>query len=204
MPGRDRGWTINASPFTTTLTTLISACFARYRYLFGNSFEVVLAEDIIRFPRRPPWILGRRTPAHHARTDRRRRRPHHRSLVDFKGSSEDRHVTRHLRNDRAHSGVWGRHTAEPVAHIIIYVGATPAMLGTLMLVDLRLVRTCSPRHAGVGKTDLSCSGPRPGPRPAQVRLVAVVFVGPEGGGGTLMAVRLDQNLHVAYPEERMR
>jgi hypothetical protein len=124
--------------FATALTTVISALFGAVPgSYFGNGFEVFLAENIIRYPEKTTMeysvighlhimqaliavmltlIVGR--------------------WLDFKGVLQKIAMPLIILGTIVlNLGVWGVVTPlEPVAHMIIYVGATPAMLGALMLV----------------------------------------------------------------------
>ena len=134
--------------FATALTTVLSALFGAVPgSSFGNGFETFLAENVIRQVDKTPMqfsiighlhimlaliavmitlIVGR--------------------WMDFKGILQK--ITMPLLilgTVVLNLGVWGVVTPlEPVAHMIIYVGATPAMLGALMLVIFawdKLIRT---------------------------------------------------------------
>jgi hypothetical protein len=134
--------------FATAVTTLISACFGAIPgSYFGNGFEVVLAENIIRYPEKTTLeysvighlhimlaliaimitlIIGR--------------------WLDFKGILHKIAMPLMILGTIVlNLGVWGVVTPlEPVAHMIIYVGATPSMLAALMLVIFgwdKLIRT---------------------------------------------------------------
>jgi hypothetical protein len=124
--------------FATALTTVISALFGAIPgSMFGNGFEAFLAENIIRYPEKSTLeysiighlhimlaliavmitlIIGR--------------------WLDFKGILHKIAMPLIILGTIVlNLGVWGVVTPlEPVAHMIIYVGATPAMLGALMLV----------------------------------------------------------------------
>lgn len=124
--------------FATALTTVISAVFGAVPgSYFGNGFEVFLAENIIRLPEKTTLeysiighlhimlaliaimatlIIGR--------------------WLDFRGTLHKIAMPLIVLGTVVlNLGVWGVVTPlEPVAHMIIYVGATPAMLGALMLV----------------------------------------------------------------------
>ncbi len=124
--------------FATSLTTVISALFGAVPgSYFGNGFEVFLAENIIRLPEKTTMeysvighlhimlaliaimltlIVGR--------------------WMDFKGLLHKIAMPLIILGTIVlNLGVWGVVTPlEPIAHMIIYVGATPAMLGALMLV----------------------------------------------------------------------
>jgi len=121
------------------LTTLISVLFGAVPgSFFGNGFETFLAENIIRYPEKTPMefavighlhimlalicvmitlIIGR--------------------WLDFKGILNKIDMPLMILGDIVLSlGVWCVVTPlEPVAHMIIYVGATPSMLAALMLVS---------------------------------------------------------------------
>lgn len=124
--------------FTTALTSVISAIFGAVPgSFFGNGFEVFLAENVIRLPEKTTLqysiighlhimlaliaimvtlIIGR--------------------WLDFKGILHKIAMPLIILGAIVlNLGVWGVATPlEPIAHMIIYVGATPAMLGALMLV----------------------------------------------------------------------
>ncbi len=127
-----------AAFFATALTTVISALFGAVPgSYFGNGFEVFLAENIIRLPEKTTMeysvighlhimlaliaimitlIIGR--------------------WLGFKGILHKIAMPLIIFGTIIlNLGVWGVVTPlEPIAHMIIYVGATPAMLGALMLV----------------------------------------------------------------------
>jgi hypothetical protein len=124
--------------FAMSVTTLISALFGAIPgSYFGNGFEAFLAENIIRNPDKTTFqfavighlhimlaliaiaitlIIGR--------------------WLDFKGTLHKIAMPLMILGTLIlNLGVWGVVTpAEPVAHMIIYIGATPAMLAALMLV----------------------------------------------------------------------
>lgn len=124
--------------FTAALATVISALFGAVPGAsYGNGFNTVLAENIIRFPDKSVMeysvighlhimlaliavmitlIVGR--------------------WMDFKGILHKIGMPLMIFGTMLLTlGVWGVVTPlEPIAHMIIYVGATPAMLGALMLV----------------------------------------------------------------------
>src|SRR5512139_2825561 len=124
--------------FATALTTVISALFGAIPgSYFGNGFEVFLAENIIRYPEKTTMefsvighlhimlaliaiaitlIVGR--------------------WLNFKGILHRIAMPLMILGTIVlNLGVWGVVTPlEPVAHMIIYVGATPSMLAALMLV----------------------------------------------------------------------
>ncbi|RME89487.1 MAG: hypothetical protein D6770_04365 [Anaerolineae bacterium] len=127
-----------AAFFATSLTTVISAIFGAVPgSYFGNGFEVFLAENIIRLPEKTTMeysiighlhimlallaimitlIIGR--------------------WLDFKGTLHKIAMPLMILGTVVlNLGVWGVVTPlEPIAHMIIYVGATPSMLAALMLV----------------------------------------------------------------------
>jgi len=124
--------------FTMAVTTLISALFGAIPgSYFGNGFEAFLAENIVRIPDKTTLqfavighlhimlaliaiaitlVIGR--------------------WLDFKGILHKIAMPLMILGTLVlNVGVWGVVTpAEPVAHMIIYIGATPAMLAALMLV----------------------------------------------------------------------
>ena len=124
--------------FATALTTILSALFgAAPGAYYGNGFETVLAENIIRLPDKTVMqysvighlhimlaliavmitlIVGR--------------------WMNFRGILHKIAMPLIILGTIVlNLGVWGVVTPlESVAHMIIYVGATPAMLGALMLV----------------------------------------------------------------------
>ena len=134
-----RGFSIERLAFfATAVTTVISAGFGAVPgSYFGNGFEVFLAENILRYPEKTTMeyaiighlhimlaliaimitlILGR--------------------WLDFKGILHKIAMPLIILGTIVlNLGVWGVATPlEPIAHMVIYVGATPAMLGALMLV----------------------------------------------------------------------
>jgi hypothetical protein len=124
--------------FAAALTTVISALFGAIPgSYFGNGFETFLAENIIRYPEKTTLeysvighlhimlaliaimitlIIGR--------------------WLNFKGILQKIGMPLMILGTIVlNLGVWGVVTPlEPVAHMIIYVGATPSMLAALMLV----------------------------------------------------------------------
>jgi hypothetical protein len=126
-----------AAFFTTAVTTVISAIFGAVPgSFFGNGFEVFLAENIIRLPEKTTMeysvighlhimlaliaimitlIIGR--------------------WLDFKGIWHKLAMPLMILGCIVlNLGVWGVVTPlEPIAHMIIYVGATPSMLAALFL-----------------------------------------------------------------------
>jgi hypothetical protein len=123
--------------FATALTTVISALFGAVPgSYFGNGFEVFLAENIIRYPEKTTMeysvighlhimlaliavmltlIVGR--------------------WLNFRGILHKIAMPLMILGTIVlNLGVWGVVTPlEPVAHMIIYVGATPSMLAALLL-----------------------------------------------------------------------
>jgi hypothetical protein len=126
-----------AAFFTTALTTLISVLFGAVPgSYFGNGFQTFLAENIIRLPEKTTMeyavighlhimlalicimitlIIGR--------------------WLDFRGIFHKIAMPLMILGAIVLSiGVWGVVTPlEPVAHMIIYVGATPSMVAALLL-----------------------------------------------------------------------
>ncbi len=126
-----------AAFFTTALTTVISSIFGAVPgSYFGNGFEVFLAENIIRLPEKTTMeysVIG-----------------HLHIMLALIAIMITLIVGRWLNfRGRLHKiamplmilgcivlnlGVWGVVTPlEPIAHMIIYVGATPSMLAALLL-----------------------------------------------------------------------
>ena len=123
--------------FATALTTVISAIFGAVPgSFFGNGFEVFLAENVIRYPEKTVMqysvighlhimlaliaimitlIIGR--------------------WLDFNGILHKFAMPLMILGTIVlNLGVWGVATPlEPIAHMIIYVGATPSMLAALLL-----------------------------------------------------------------------
>jgi len=123
--------------FATAVTTVISALFGAVPgSYFGNGFEVFLAENIIRYPEKSvleysvighlhimlaligimiTLIIGR--------------------WLNFRGLLHKIAMPLMILGTIVlNLGVWGVVTPlEPVAHMIIYVGATPSMLAALFL-----------------------------------------------------------------------
>jgi hypothetical protein len=141
--------------FATALTTVLSALFGAIPgSYFGNGFEVMLAENIIRLPEKTTMeysiighlhimlaliavmitlIVGR--------------------WMNFKGILQKIAMPLIILGTIVlNLGVWGVVTPlEPVAHMIIYVGATPAMLGALMLVIFAWDKLIREGVAGIQK-----------------------------------------------------
>jgi hypothetical protein len=123
--------------FATAVTTVISALFGAVPgSFFGNGFEVFLAENIIRYPEKTTMeysvighlhimlaligimitlIIGR--------------------WLNFRGSLHKFAMPLMILGTIVlNLGVWGVVTPlEPIAHMIIYVGATPSMFAALLL-----------------------------------------------------------------------
>ncbi len=123
--------------FATAVTTVISAFFGAVPgSFFGNGFEVFLAENIIRLPHKSVMeysiighlhimlalisimitlVIGR--------------------WLNFKGAWHKISMPLMILGTIVlNLGVWGVATPlEPIAHMIIYVGATPSMLAALFL-----------------------------------------------------------------------
>ena len=123
--------------FATALTTVLSALFGAVPgSYFGNGFQVFLAENIIRYPEKTTMeysvighlhimlaliaimitlIIGR--------------------WLNFKGIMHKIAMPLMILGTIVlNLGVWGVVTPlEPIAHMIIYVGATPSMLAALLL-----------------------------------------------------------------------
>lgn len=123
--------------FATALTTVISALFGAIPgSFFGNGFDVFLAENVIRFPHKTTMeysiighlhimlaligimitlIIGR--------------------WLNFRGNWHKVAMPLMILGTIVlNLGVWGVVTPlEPVAHMVIYVGATPSMLAALFL-----------------------------------------------------------------------
>jgi len=143
--------------FATALTTVISALFGAIPgSYFGNGFEAFLAENVIRYPEKTAMqysvighlhimlaliaimitlIIGR--------------------WLNFKGILHKIAMPLIILGTIVlNLGVWGVVTPlEPVAHMIIYVGATPAMLGALMLVIFGWDKFIHEGVAGIKKPD---------------------------------------------------
>jgi hypothetical protein len=141
--------------FATALTTVISALFGAIPgSFFGNGFETFLAENIIRYPEKTVMeysvighlhimlaliaimitlIVGR--------------------WLNFKGILHKIAMPLIILGTIVlNLGVWGVATPlEPIAHMIIYVGATPAMLGALMLVIFTWDKLIHEGVAGIQK-----------------------------------------------------
>jgi len=196
--------------FATAVTTLISAGFGAIPgSFFGNGFEAFLAENILRYPEKTTMeysiighlhimlaliaimitlIVGR--------------------WLNFKGILHKIAMPLIILGTIVlNVGVWGVVTPlEPVAHMIIYVGATPAMLGALMLVIFGWQKLIREGVAGVEKPTFLQK------LAALVRdplkfgpLWQMVFMNfTVSGIGILMAVRLDEIFRV-WParEERI-
>jgi len=196
--------------FATGLTTLISVIFGAVPgSYFGNGFEVFLAENIIRYPEKSTMeysIIGHL----------------HIMLaliavmitliisrwLDFKGILHKIAMPLIILGTIVlNIGVWGVVTPlEPAAHMIIYVGATPAMLGALMLVIFGFGKFIREGTAGIAK-------PKFGQQMAALvrdplrfgPLWQMIFMNfTVSGIGIFMAVRLDEIFRI-WParEERI-
>lgn len=196
--------------FATAVTTLISVIFGAVPgSYFGNGFETFLAENIIRYPEKTTMeyavighlhimlaliavmltlIIGR--------------------WMNFKGIFHKIAMPLMILGTIVlNLGVWGVVTPlEPVAHMIIYVGATPSMLAALMLVIFgwdKLIRqgvAGIPKPTGWQKLAALLRDPlKFGP------LWQMVFMNfTVSGVGIMMAVKLDEIFRV-WParEERI-
>jgi hypothetical protein len=196
--------------FATALTTVISALFGAIPGSFyGNGFETFMAQDIIRLPEKTTMeysiighlhimlaliaimitlIVGR--------------------WLNFKGILHKIAMPLIILGTIVlNLGVWGVATPlEPVAHMIIYVGATPAMLGALMLVIFTWDKLIREGVAGIQKPNgwqkikaLLCDPLRFGPMWQMVFMnFTTSFI------GIFMAVRLEEIFRV-WPahEERI-
>ncbi|MCD6401598.1 MAG: hypothetical protein J7L73_06675 [Anaerolineales bacterium] len=196
--------------FATAVTTVISSFFGAVPgSYFGNGFEVVLAENIVRFPEKSvlqysiighlhimlalisimvTLIIGR--------------------WLDFKGILHKIAMPLIILGTIVlNLGVWGVATPlEPIAHMIIYVGATPAMLGALMLVIYGWDRFIREGIAGIPKPTFWQKIKALGSDPLRFGpLWQMVFMNFNVSGiGILFAVRLDEIFRV-WPasEERI-
>ncbi|MFM8320507.1 MAG: hypothetical protein ACKOC5_06285 [Chloroflexota bacterium] len=199
-----------AAFFAAALTTVISALFGAVPgSFFGNGFETFLAENVIRYPEKTTMeyaiighlhimlaliavmitlIIGR--------------------WLNFRGRLHKIAMPLMILGTIVlNLGVWGVVTPlEPVAHMIIYVGATPSMLAALLLLIWewdRLIRTGTahlPRPTNGQKLAALTRDPlRFGP------LWQMLFMNfTTSGLGIFMAVRLDEIFRV-WParEERI-
>jgi len=196
--------------FAAALTTVISALFGAIPgSFFGNGFEVFLAENIIRLPEKTTMeysvighlhimlaliaimitlIIGR--------------------WLNFKGILHKVAMPLIILGTIVlNLGVWGVATPlEPIAHMIIYVGATPAMLGALFLVIFTWDKLIREGVAGILKPNawqklraLQRDPLRFGPMWQMVFMNFTV-----SGIGIFMALRLDEIFRV-WParEERI-
>ncbi|MEW6716962.1 MAG: hypothetical protein AB1345_05635 [Chloroflexota bacterium] len=184
--------------FATALTTVISALFGAIPgSYFGNGFEVFLAENIIRIPEKTVMeysiighlhimlaliaimitlIIGR--------------------WLNFKGILHKIAMPLMILGTIVlNVGVWGVVTPlEPVAHMIIYVGATPSMLAALMLVIFGWDKFIRQGVVGIKKPSflhkLSALGRDPLTFGPLWQMVFMNFT--VSGIGIFMAVRLDE------------
>ncbi len=196
--------------FATALTTVISAIFGAVPgSYFGNGFTAFLAEDIIRLPQKTTMqysiighlhimlaliaimltlVIGR--------------------WLDFRGILHKIAMPLIILGTIVlNLGVWGVVTPlEPIAHMVIYVGATPAMLGALMLVIYgwnRLIReatACLSRPTFSQKTRALLRDPLRFGALWQMLFMNLTV----SGVGILFAVRLDETFRM-WParEERI-
>ncbi len=196
--------------FTTALTTVISAVFGAVPgSYFGNGFEVFLAENIIRFPEKTTLeysvighlhimlaliaimitlIIGR--------------------WLDFQGLLHKIAMPLLILGTVVlNVGVWGVVTPlEPIAHMIIYVGATPAMLGALMLVIFGWDKQIRQGVAGLAKPStvqkIRALLRDPLPFGALWQMVFMNFT--VSGIGIFFAIRLDEIFRMwPHREERI-
>ena len=196
--------------FAAALTTVLSALFGAVPgAYYGNGFETILAENIIRLPDKTVMqysVIGHL----------------HIMLaliaimitlivghwIDFKGILQKIAMPLFILGTVVlNLGVWGVVTPfEPVAHMIIYVGATPAMLGALLLVIFawdKLIRegvAGIPKPSGWQKLKALLSDPlRFGPFWQMVIMNFTV-----SGIGIFYAVRLDEVFRLwAHRDERI-
>jgi len=141
--------------FTTALTTVISSMFGAVAgSYYGNGFTTFMAENVVRLPHKSvlqyaiighlhimlaliaimlTLIIGR--------------------WLDFKGILQKIAMPLMILGTLIlNLGVWGIVTPwQPVAHMIIYVGATPAMLAALMLVIYTWDKLIREGTAGIEK-----------------------------------------------------
>jgi hypothetical protein len=196
--------------FATALTTVLSALFGAVPgAYYGNGFETVLAENIIRLPEKTimeysvighlhimlaliaimiTLIVGR--------------------WLNFKGILQKIAMPLIILGTIVlNLGVWGVVTPlEPAAHMVIYTGATPAMLGALMLVIFAWDKLIRQGTAGLQKPSagqkikaLLRDPLKFGPFWQMVFMNFTV-----SGIGIFYAVRLDEIFRLwAYHEERI-
>ena len=158
--------------FATAVTTVISALFGAVPgSFFGNGFEVFLAENIIRYPEKTTMeysvighlhimlaligimitlIIGR--------------------WLNFKGILHKFAMPLMILGTIVlNLGVWGVVTPlEPIAHMIIYVGATPSMLAALLLLIWNWDKLIKEGTAHIQKPNFGHKTRRAPARPAQV------------------------------------
>jgi hypothetical protein len=184
--------------FATAVTCLISVLFGAVPgSYFGNGFQAFLAENIIRFPEKTPMqfavighlhimlaliavmitlIIGR--------------------WLDFKGILHKIAMPLMILGTIVlNLGVWGVVTPlEPVAHMIIYVGATPSMLAALMLVIFGWDKLIRQGVAGIKRPNIFQKLAALGRDPLRFGpLWQMVFMNfTVSGVGILMAVKLDE------------
>jgi hypothetical protein len=199
-----------AAFFAMAVTTVISALFGAIPgSYFGNGFEAFLAENIIRYPEKTVMeysvighlhimlaliaiaitlIIGR--------------------WLNFKSILHKIAMPLMILGTIVlNLGVWGVVTPlEPIAHMIIYVGATPSMLAALMLVIFGWDKFIREGVAGIKKPTffqkLGALGRDPLKFGPLWQMVFMNFT--TSGIGIFMAVRLDEIFRV-WParEERI-
>lgn len=199
-----------AAFFATAVTTVISALFGAIPgAYFGNGFEVFLAENVIRFPEKSvlqyavighlhimlaliaimiTLIIGR--------------------WLNFRGILHKIAMPLMIMGTIVlNIGVWGVVTPyQPIAHMIIYVGATPSMLAALFLLIWEWGQLIKEGTAHIAKPNLGQK------LSALVRdplrfgpLWQMLFMNfTTSGVGIFMAVRLDEIFRVwPWREERI-
>ncbi|HEY5982000.1 MAG TPA: hypothetical protein VIU38_00890 [Anaerolineales bacterium] len=196
--------------FATALTTVLSALFGAVPgSYFGNGFETFLAENIIRYPEKTTMqysvighlhimlaliaimitlIIGR--------------------WLNFRGVLHKWAMPLMILGTVVlNLGVWGVVTPlEPIAHMIIYVGATPSMLAALLLLIWDWDRLIRDGTAGIKKPNvfqkLSALGRDPLKFGPTWQMLFMNFT--TSGIGIFMAVKLDEIFRV-WParEERI-
>ena len=196
--------------FATALTTVLSSLFGAVPgSFFGNGFEAFLAENIVRFPEKSvleysiighlhimlalisimiTLIIGK--------------------WIDFKGILHKIAMPLIISGTIVlNLGVWGVATPlEPIAHMIIYVGATPAMLGALLLVIYGWDKFIREGTAHIEKPNFWQKLKALGSDPLQFGpLWQMVYMNFNVSGiGIFFAIKLDEIFHV-WPasEERI-
>ena len=196
--------------FATAVTTLISAIFGAVPgSMFGKGFQVFLAENIIRYPEKTTLeysiighlhimlalisvmitlIIGR--------------------WLNFKGILHKFAMPLMIIGTIVlNLGVWGVVTPlEPVAHMIIYIGATPSMLAALLLVIFGWNKFIREGVADIAKPTFGQKLAALGRDPLKFGpLWQMVFMNfTVSGIGIMMAVKLDEIFRI-WParEERI-